>query len=63
MFLVQLYPQDPVYKSDGFQRVHVTREQRDALLSAGVKLTKVDTQEALDAFGPEPVDAPEEATA
>ena len=63
MFLVQLYPQDPVYKSDGFQRVHVTREQRDALLAAGVKLTKVDTQEALDAFGPEPVDAPEEATA
>ena len=63
MFLVQLYPQDPVYKSDGFQRVHVTREQRDALLAAGVKLTRVDTQEELDAFGPEPVDAPEEATA
>ena len=55
MFLVQLTGKDPVYKSDGFQRIHVTREERDALLSVGVKLTRFDTQEELDAFGPEKV--------
>jgi sulfopyruvate decarboxylase TPP-binding subunit len=53
MFLVQLDNTDPVYKSDGFRRVHVTREERDALLAAGVKLTVVKTAKALAAFGPE----------
>lgn len=53
MFLVQLAGSDPVYKSDGFRRIHVTKVQRDALLSAGVKLTVVKTAQALDAFGKE----------
>lgn len=53
MFLVQLQNTDPVYKSDGFRRIHVDQTQRDALLSAGVKLTVVKTAKALDAFGPE----------
>jgi len=53
MFLVQQYGLDPVYKSDGFRRVHVTPEQKAALESAGVKLTVVKTAKALAAFGPE----------
>jgi len=53
MFLVQLAGTDPVYKSDGFRRIHVSRAQRDALVSAGVKVTVVKTAEALAAFGPE----------
>lgn len=53
MFLVQLAGSAPVYKSDGFRRIHVTKEQRDALLAAGVKLTVVKTAGALAAFGAE----------
>lgn len=53
LFLVQQKGFDPVYKSDGFRRIHVSATERDALLKAGVKLTVLLTSKGLNAFGPE----------
>lgn len=53
VFMVKRKDADPVFKSDGFRRVHIDKVQRDALLSAGVKLHDHFTTDAqLDAFGP-----------
>lgn len=52
VFLVQQKGADPVYKSDGFRRVHVTKVERDALIKVGVKQTVFDTAEEVEAFGP-----------
>jgi len=53
MFLVKIKGTDPLYKSDGFRRVHVTPEQRDALKAGGVPITEVKDAKALAAYGPE----------
>ena len=53
MYLVQLEGQDPVFKSDGFQRQHIGQKQLVGLLRAGLKVIKVKSVDELNAYGPE----------
>lgn len=55
LFMVQVTGLDPVYKTDGFKRVHITAVQRDALKKAGVKHVMLANADELAAFGDEEV--------
>lgn len=52
MKLVKVKGLDPVYKTDGFVRVHVTPAEYKALVAAGFKLTELPAGTDLNAFGP-----------
>lgn len=51
VYLVQITGQDPVYKSNGFQRVHIGRKQLAALQKSGLKKTMLTDETELDAYG------------